>query len=187
MLPNSAPHGLNRYALFSVAWLFGLIGAFYGVKALQTRVPAAAEVRSDTLSVDAIEMLVVERNHQPVGPALFLSLPKPDELKRSAWREDATTILFHEDLGLSQSDLDSLNALAPATMEVLTWNAVAVGLTKDGHAVLPLDEFEKRTQRARTVRWTAVAASFAAASIATLWGFRLPHRPRTPSAAGAHP
>ena len=175
--PASAPPWLNRTALFSAAWLLCLVAAYYGVKAAQTRVPQQSEVRADVLQVQSADMLVLERNNQAIDPALFLSESKPAPLQRSGWAEDATTVLFHDDLGLNRSDLDNLDALTPTALEVMTLDGVAIGVSQDGREIIGLAHFQERAQHARTVRWTVVGAALLAALGAALWGFRLPRKP----------
>ena len=191
--PASAPPWLNRTALFSVAWLLCLVAAFYGVKAVQTRVPQQSEVRTDVLTVEAAALLVLERNNQAIGHALFLSDAKPAPLQRSGalllsetkaaprehsrYSEDDTTVLFHDDLGLTSAELNKLHALVPARLDVLTLDGLAIGVSHNGREIHSLAHFQERAQHARTVRWTVVGAALLAALGAALWGFRLPREP----------
>lgn len=178
---TAAPHTrLNRTALLSAAWLLCLLAAFFAFKAVQTRVPGPADVRSDVLAVETVDMLVLERNNQLIGPALFLAAPKPSDLQHSRWDGDATTVLFHDDLKLSQAELDALDRLTPTLFEVLTLNGQAIGLSHDGQELWSLETFQARARRARALRWALAAVALLTAAAAALWGWRLPRRVSAP-------
>lgn len=155
------------------------------IYAARLTAPAAHELRADELSVEAIDMLVVERNQQRIGPALFLAEPKPQALRLSGWAQDVTTVLFHDALGLGEAELAALNEHAPAQMTVGTWNGVVVSLTQDGQDLISPQTFTERLTRKRSILWASAAACALAAAAALVLARRQARAvPATRLAAG---